>query len=394
MTLEEATALQALGRKLASKKEWWGGEGGDEEERETTVVRVTPRGSDHWEVRVSDAVGVVSVGSVQLVVQPKIPLSHLLYLFWKSGEFPRLEEQASALRSDSSLWELVATWLVAEMERVIRRDLIRDYVEDADDLPAARGRIEPTRTAHLFYTGELKIACEFDEFASDTRLNRVLKAALGAVAGSALLPSETRRRAIRVMARMDEVTRLRPSDLSVRTDRRSAHYTTGLQLARHVLQREGRTISAGNQLGWTFLIRTPEMVEAGIREVLAEHLGRGFVRKEGRQATGSSLTFNPDLVFGADSAVADVKYKLSHGEWTRSDLYQVIAFSEAFGTDRGAVIQFRGSGASAAPEVWIGDKVIREVTWAIDARVLPELAGAALASEVAQWLGIPVTLSA
>ena len=111
------------------------------------------------------------------------------------------------------------------------------------------------------------------------------------------------------------------------------------------------TSAKGADLAWTFLIRTPEMVEAGIRVILAESLVPIRVTKEARQAIGSSLTFNPDLVFDHGAAVGDVKYRLAGADWSRPDLYQAIAFAEAFGTDDAIVVNFGHSTVHALADV-------------------------------------------
>lgn len=80
-----------------------------------------------WRVRVRDAVGLVAVGDLQLVVQPKIPRSHLLYLLAEAEAIPRLDEQRGALAAGLSLWELIALWFLDAAEHVLRLDLIRDY---------------------------------------------------------------------------------------------------------------------------------------------------------------------------------------------------------------------------------------------------------------------------
>jgi 5-methylcytosine-specific restriction enzyme subunit McrC len=401
---DEALALQKLGNQLASKRTWWGAAQADATElaeedqetaREASVLTVTPSLPGKWRVRVNDAVGVVSIGSLQLLIQPKIPLAHLLFLFEKARSFPpRLEEQRAEVAGSLSLWGLVARWFVDELERVLRLDLIRDYLDVEDEVQAARGRIDPLGTARLFYAGLPALACEFDEFGLDTPLNRVLKAGAGTVARSPLLDRDLRQRSIRLLARMDEVGDLRPTDTAVRGDRRTGHYASSLILARHLLQGEGRTLVAGGELAWTFLIRTPEMVEAGIREILAERLGSTYVQKVGRQAKGSKLTFNPDLVFGDGYAVGDVKYKLSTGDWTRADLYQSIAFAEAFETHRGCVIRFRRLAVGAVEDVTVGSKTIHEVTWLADDDVSAKSAASDMAGQVEAWLEMTKALAA
>jgi len=393
----EAGLLRSVGRRLASKKGWWG-QDDEEADVERTVISVegvegVEAGS--WSVRVSDAVGVIRVGDTQLVVEPKIPTNHLLYLLGLSGEFPRLDEQLAATATSASLWALVATWFVAATERLLRRDLLRDYQDERDELLAARGRIDPQATGYGFYAGRMGLVCDFDEFGLDTPLNRILKAAAGAVAASPVLKADPRRRAQRLLGRMEDVGEIQLGDWRVRTDRRSGHYADALALGRHVLLGQGRTLAHGSDLAWSFLIRTPEMVESGIRAVLAGALGPDRVTKVGRAATGATLTFNPDLVFDGGRAIGDVKYKLSRGDWDRQDLNQVVTFAEAFRTDAAALIRFRSSSVAGRPDLRVGDTVVRELTWLADADLAPTEAADNLAKAVAKWLADqPVAMSA
>ena len=165
----EASRLAQLGRRLASSKAWWGSSEDDDGDR--TIIRVRPQGGDQWEVRVSDAVGAISVGTAEFIVQPKIPQSHLLYLLDRSGLLPRLDPQQVALSAGASLWELVARWYVEAVERLLRRDLIKDYRSTLEVLPVIRGRTVALATARSLLKGRVEITCEFDEFDADNALN-------------------------------------------------------------------------------------------------------------------------------------------------------------------------------------------------------------------------------
>ena len=81
-----------------------------------------------------------------------------------------------------------------------------------------------------------------------------------------------------------------------------------------------------------------------------------------------------------------MKYKLSTGDWERADLYQVIAFSEAFGTDTVSLIQFRQPGVTAVPDVRVGTKTVRQITWLTDPSIDAPTVAAALADDVVAWL--------
>jgi 5-methylcytosine-specific restriction endonuclease McrBC regulatory subunit McrC len=305
----------------------------DEAEGEPLVrsvirARRTPAGS--WMVRVSDAIGVIAIPGLQITVKPKIPLGHLLLMFAKADVWPRLDEQRTEIEQSRELFELITRWFLSAAEQLLRLGLTRDYELERQELPAVRGRLEPLRTSLLYYSGQLAFDCEYEDFTYNTPLNRLIRAAAHAVVASPLLPQPIRARAMRVAARVEEADDLRPGDLRVKVDRRTAHYRESVLLAITIIQSLGRTPLAGGHIGWTFLIRTPETVEDALRLFLAEALPAASVDKTRIQLPGTSLTLNPGLVFSAPRAVGDVKYKLSPGEWIRTDLYQLVAFATGF----------------------------------------------------------------
>lgn len=393
LSSSEAQGLADVGARLASQKSWWGApDGAPEVDEDRSIVRVQPVDPDRWAVRVSDAVGVLVVGDLELTVAPKIPTDHLLYLFARSGEVPRLDEAPAHGRTSASLWELVARAFIEATERLLRLGLIRDYQEIAETLDAASGRIEVLGTARLYYSGRLALDCVYDDFSFDTPLNRVVLAAVREVANSPRLPDPLRLRSVRLLAWLDGVGDLELFDLTVEIDRRTRHYDGPVRLARHILRHVGRHLTGGAEASWSFLIRTPEMVEQGLRAALADRLGPARVRKGHLQLAGSTLTFNPDLVFDGGRAIGDVKYKLSRGEWDRADLYEVIAFAEAYRASQGLILRFREPGVPAIADLAVGAKTVHEVAWAADPSVDPIDAANAVADEVAQWLGDRVQL--
>lgn len=389
----EARGLAAIGARLASQKEWWGaGDADGDAAKGRTIVRVQPVGPDQWVVRVSDAVGVIAVGDLELQVAPKIPPDHLLHLLARGGELPRLDEAPIHAALSPSLWELVARAFVEAAERLLRLGLIRDYRELADTLEAASGRIEVLGTARHYYAARLALDCVFDDFSFDTPLNRVILAAVREVAESSLLPGPLRLRAVRLLAWLDGVGDLQPLDMSVDVDRRTQHYDGPLRLARHILRHVGRHLATGPNVAWSFLIRTPEMVERGLRAILEDRLGPARVGKGKLPLPGSTLTFNPDLVFDHGRAIGDVKYKLSRGEWDRADLYEVIAFAEAYHATRALILRFREPAVATIPDLVVGAKTVREVTWIADPSIQPVDAANAVVDEVVDWLGAKVRL--
>jgi 5-methylcytosine-specific restriction enzyme subunit McrC len=388
LTLAEARALTAAGKRLALSRIIASEESDSvETDDEPTLIRCQMNPSGTWRVTVTDAVGLIAVGDLRLLVEPKIPRVHLFHLFGRSDLFPRIDATKAAARTGAHLWELVCRWLIDALEHVLRRDLVRDYLAFRDTLETARGRIDPLETGSTYYRGSLHFVCDFEEFGNDTPLNRVLKAAALAVAASPDATPATRRRALAAAARMDEVSPLRTLDLRVTLDRRTAHYADALALARSILSNIRRGLEHGNALAWTFLIRTPELVEAGVRNELRDRLGGKWnIRKETIPLHGAGMTVSPDLLIGFDNAIGDVKYKRAKPRWLRPDLYEVTTFAAAAEVSRAAIIGFRGAKDPQPPAVGIGDTEVRYFGWVADEDVTPDAAANALAADIEAWL--------
>jgi 5-methylcytosine-specific restriction enzyme subunit McrC len=387
LTVEEAQSLVALGRSLAASTRLPVGEE-RENGSEPSLIRCTMTPKGRWRVLISDAVGLVAVGDLRILVEPKIPRSHLFYLFGRSGVLPRVAPTVTSAAEGDHLWELLCRWLLDAVERVLRRDLIRGYFAFRGTLPAARGQIDAIATAHQYYGGNLGLTCVYEEFGADTELNRVLKAAAQAVTVSIDASPLTRRRAARITARMEDVGPLRTNDLRTRPDRRTAHYEDALLLARAILMNVRRTLEHGSQTAWTFLIRTPELVESGVRRELQDLLPDGWrVRKEIFPLRGANMSVAPDLVLGCVIAIGDVKYKRVLARWRRADLYEVTAFATAAGVPRAAVIEFRGEGdPDLPPTVAIGNTQLQCFAWEAREDIAPDQAAALLATTIENWL--------
>jgi 5-methylcytosine-specific restriction enzyme subunit McrC len=385
LSVDEASALTAAGKRLAGSGDYWGHVTDGDGPGDRTVIRCDSLAPGRYRVIVTEAVGIVALPSVQLIVIPKIPPAHFGYLLRQSPAFPRLDDQEAAAAQSPELWDLVAAWFIAALERLLRYGLVADYGEQREDLPYLRGTVHPEKTASAYYQGRVAFSCRFDDFGLDSPINRVLRAATSTVASAPFLEPELRRRARRALSRFSDVSELRPGDIRYLPERRSAHYATGLQLARHVLAATGRTIAVGSSPAWTFLIRTPELIEQAIRGIL----GRGLhdiigVKKSGRQLKSSKLTLNPDLVFGS-LAIGDVKYSLLSSDWSRAHLYQAVAFATGYCVRRAGVFGFTISGASP-PELQVGGVHVRAFTWLATAEVAPETAETKLISETHKWI--------
>ena len=328
---------------------------------------------------------------LQLVVEPKIPMTHFLFLLEQSRIIPRLDSQQTELTASRSLWELVALWYMGAVERLLRRGLARDYRSREDFVRVIRGVVDAPRTATAYFAGRLGAICQFEEFDHDTPANRVLRAASLCLVGSPLLQTDLRNRALRALSRMQEVGDLQTDDLNMPLERRTHYYSEALGLAQNVLRGIGRSFEKGFELAWSFLLRTPEAIEAGVHHLSSVGLSdRWTVQKRGMQIRGSRMTLNPDLVLGS-KAIGDVKYKIN-AEWIRSDMYQAVAFAHGFGTTHAAIINFSCEEPAAVSPVWVGATQLRRFFWRAQPGAKPLDSSERLTGEIADWLnGIDVS---
>jgi hypothetical protein len=129
----------------------------------------------------------------------------------------------------------------------------------------------------------------------------------------------------------------------------------------------------------------------GLRRVIQKALPEQAIGKKGLRLLPTTMTVNPDLVFGSTLAVADVKYKIATDVWKRADLYQVVAFGTAYRVVDTAVIDFELPDAPKLPTVIVGDVNVRHIAWPADDQISPTNAAEALCAEVQEWLDTAAT---
>jgi hypothetical protein len=385
LTPAQAKQLTTIGRTLASDTSWWGDDD-DADRSDPSVVRCQPISATKYKVVVNEAIGAIGLGDIQLVVQPKIPLSHVVYLLEQAGQVPRGSSERAHIRSDEAFVHLIVRWFIGASEHLLRLGLDRDYEHTIDNLSYAKGRIHALPTWRSVLAGRPVIRCEFDTFSLDTSLNRVLRAAVLRVLSIPDLQDELRRRARSVCQRLDGAGPLRGHDQRVLPDARTRHYRDAHQLALMILSASGIGLREGPAALWTFLYRTPESIEEGVRACLKRHLSPTWeVAKKGKRLVGSrNRLLQPDLVFGIEAAVGDVKYHLTtDGGISRPHLNQITTFATGYGAKKGVVIAF--GDLPTGEFAHVGEVHVAGMNWdTSDAD--PEHAGVELAARIGSWL--------
>jgi hypothetical protein len=320
LTDSQVTAINEHSRFLASSRSWWGAIG--EEELERHVISVTPRGGGSYSLTVRNAVGVLAVDGLSIFVKPKIPLDHFVYI--ASHALFSDERSGSGdvdLMEGTSFQELVAGWVVQGVRQIVRGGLSSDYELIRDSLPYVRGRIAMTKTALNFHKGTVAIESEFEDRTNNSPENRILRSALDLL-NPRLLGSEKHRQEVQLLRTVFwGVERASEADLKLPSRSFPPRYRRTVDMAISLLRNSGRSLTSGPSASKSFLVRTPGIMEDGLREIIRRGLQPVRVAKGGKVLSPTTLRVNPDLLVTNVPFTADVKYKKFGPMWNRNDLF-------------------------------------------------------------------------
>lgn len=356
--------LRRLSVRLGNNRAWWGDDRTDPDREPPRIADVDRVADGLARVRVRNVVGVLAVPGLELIVSPKIPSEHFLYLLESAllGAV-RHESEPATLNAGSNLRRLVVHWYIEALERLVGTGLTRDYIEQRAELDHVRGRIDSRSMVRSWYAGRVRIACEFDEFSEDTPLNRYLSYACRLImSGGSMSDSEFGR--LRVLhARLPRVldaAAVEPPTLS----HREQHYREAVSLAEDIIRATGRDLSEGEKAASTFAIYTPRVIEEGIRNALKLTLKPLRVtRTGGRRLMPSFVMVRPDLELGPPPFTGDVKYKLGSLSWNRADLAQAVLFATAYRSPRAVVIDFVDFDSPREARLDVGELAVYRAAW-------------------------------
>lgn len=374
--------LSSLSRSLASSKSWWGSP--EEVESDRRVIRISAAGPGVYRVLVRDAVGVVSLPGLNLLIRPKIDEEHFSYIArFAYFSDPRTVDSDVKLSNGNSFHEMVMTWFLQEVDSVYQRGLQTDYELLREELRFVRGGVVPRATFTNLSRGRLQIECEFEERTHNTPANRLIKAALE-TANFELLPNNRLQAlAQKMRASFSGIPGASPRDLRLNSRSVEPRYQKAVEFAQSILSASGRSLLHGQATSRTFLVRTPDLIEAGLRKILEVGLAPIPVKKSGKALT-PSMTVNPDLSITHRPFTADIKYKKTGDRWNRNDLAQGVFFAEAFKSPIAAVLSF-STRKSNLEDVPVGGILVKSIEWDLS-RESPAAAAADVIDAFASWL--------
>jgi 5-methylcytosine-specific restriction enzyme subunit McrC len=373
---DQISEITQIGRDLASKKSYYAADEDDLEDSDANtsqIIRFRRNQEDKYQIRVHNAIGVVSLTDLTLHVHPKIPLNHFAHLAHRAYEAPRSHKNPIEVANLEAFRDVLAQWCISSIESLMIGGLISEYRDKTENLSVVRGRAEPRLTTTNYLRGRLAANCTFDELDIDNSLNRILKAALNAIDRSKVqIDPEVRRRARNLQRRMSNVGTLVHHDLKVNLERHSQHYFVALDLSRRVIGSLGIDINSGATGGESFLIPTPGLVEAAILSILKKNLAPLPVNKHRKIMNGNSnFSINPDIIFENGTVTGDVKYKISESTWVRNDVAQAAMFASGYDAKAAVILSFAEDKDLIELKMDLGQLQLHRITWQASEHVKP-----------------------
>jgi len=336
-------------------------------------VTVAPAGVDTWRIVAQQFVGTLRSGDLVVHIAPKVGLRNLLALMDVEVPSEIWRQEIVALQRDPDLLAVMARLFCVAMEDLSRRGIFRSYVAREERLVAPRGRID--LVAQMRRPGLVSpVACRFDEHTADTRVNRLLKAALNVARRVPGVAPIWQRRLLMQLGLLDEVqSGVRQVDWVERWEPSAMelHYTTAVRLAALLMRSSSLATQAGNVNSNSFLLNMNSLFERWVGRRMDEILSVE-VREQFSTSLGGDgeIGMNPDLTFWRGSqvvAVADCKYKLtSVGLGRSSDYYQALAYATVLGLRECWLLYARLPGETPARDVAIRNSDIAVRTFALD----------------------------
>lgn len=355
----------------------------------------SPTTGGQWRLTAQGWVGHIPLGpDLSIALQPKVPVRSIFAMLEYAYDQKTFQLLGGLYESLSleELYERLAEVLARRVLRRCRDGLIREYVNQTEELSVVRGSINVPRMAVRPW--DVRLECTYQEHTADIEDNQILAWTMFVIGRSGLCQPDRALPAVRQAFRqMQSVTTFRPVSAADCVGRRyhrlNADYAPLHALCRFFLETSGPHHEVGDRLMVPFLINMAQLYEQCVAAWLREHLPLGLqlITQEPYVIDRrSGLAFAIDLVLRDTAsnralAVLDTKYKRVDAPST-DDVAQVVAYAEATGCTDAFLIY---PTAPRRPlDALLGDIRVRSVEFAVDKQL--EEAGEALLGSIFPYL--------
>lgn len=317
------------------------------------IASASPTPSGDWLVSNISKVGLIRVGGIEVMIEPKVPLERLFYLLARGRGWGTWFEESVDVGTIADLYPAIADAFITWAERALVTGILRGYRELRSAEPAIRGKWLVSEQIRIRHGMPLPAELQYDEFTADIAENRLVRSAARRVLAFPGLPQSLYGRLKRIDRRLAEVSVLtRGIRLpTVHFDRRNSRYRPAVILAELILTNGSLDHRIANTSATGFLLDLPrvfeQFVEAEVTRAARPYGGTIASQYESALDREGFAKIKPDLVWregGHIRAVFDAKYKAEKpAGFPNADVYQMLAYCIRHQLDRGHLIYAAGN---------------------------------------------------
>lgn len=321
----------------------------------SALVQPTAGSGDTYDVTPGNTIGAVQVEGVTILVEPKIPISRVLFLLGYAADPTVIGTGHAELGTAPDLVSGVTRLLTSLTDRALHRGLLSGYRTVDADLHTVRGRIDLAEQLRRRPGLELPLAVRFQEYDEDITENRLLLAATSVLRRLALRDVAGRRALYRLSETLQNVTPVYYPPTSVPPvtwTRFNQHLRPAVELARLLLRMQSPDLHAGAATTPSLTLNMADLFETFVRTALREALPASDSQfPAGEHCPTMHLDarrlvrLKPDLSYWPThrcAFIGDVKYKRDSGTGHSDDLYQLLAYATAAGLDDASLVYALG----------------------------------------------------
>ena len=321
-------------------------------------VKPAPGTETEYHLTPESTVGVLEIGDLSVSIQPKLPVSRVLYLAsYAIGQID-FREELFDYTDEPTLVEALVPAFAAAARRAFSRGLLHGYRTEEDSLQTVRGRIRIDDQIRRRFGIPVPLEVRYDDFTVDVLPNRLVKAAVLRLLGLRI-HTPSRVKLADVLSNLEDVRLVEFSSGAlpdVRFDRLNEHYREVVELSRLILRHTTIETRRGSVRATGFLVDMNVVFQEFVTRALRRELGlseRTFPSDKRIPKIwldeGDSVRLKPDLTWwdGHECTfVGDAKYKkVKDDRVPNADLYQLLAYATALNLPGRLLIYAKGEDA-------------------------------------------------
>ena len=317
------------------------------------TIQPVPGTDGAYHLTPGSLVGAVDIGSLSVIIRPKIGIPQLLSLVCYAMSKFRPQDELFDYPQHYGLPDVLALAFVSAARRAFPNGLLHGYRTEEEALNTVRGRIRFDEQVRRRFGVAPPVEVRYDEFTEDILANQLVKAAAYRLARMRLRFPAARSRLAWVADMVDSVSLMAftPNAVpEVQFDRLNEHYREVVSLSRLILRHSAFESGRGNVRASGFLVDMNAVFQEFVTEALRQALGVSSRQFRERPIPsldeGNRVHLRPDLTWWDGTScifVGDAKYKnVSTDPVPNSDLYQLLAYVTALDLPGGLLIYAKG----------------------------------------------------